>query len=428
MDSVSSGSPKAQPFSLLEQLGRYEDIPSYWEDLEFNYDEDITLGQIIQAIARCLEMESKAPTEEIDAIILDQLRAILTYESEELLELQAKKLQLLRAATKDHAYYNQKQIKVGMIEMRLRSGDLIVKAMCYRHPKIAFQPCPDNHDIDGKSFLPSAFQLAAEKRSEHILQIILDEVLATFEQEYISFFESKSQPQQTQQIICEPQKAAEENMVEVVELLLKNSASLPHDIESKVMGIIDILVGKNSGLLNQRTWKTVVTTPLPNFAHRLLKSRDSGYLTEAHAIFAAEKGTVSMWQMFPEQVRRASVSAQDFGLLRKLILSRRVDMAKAIFELDAAFIDASLEAEGYEILLQHLKGIKKGSAIEDLKGIYGTIRNLLICSMIRSRNLSVQDMRDILQRLESTSKLYHLPTCRLLQCTNGHLHILKVEG
>ncbi|KAL6836668.1 hypothetical protein J3E69DRAFT_361932 [Trichoderma sp. SZMC 28015] len=428
MDSVSSGSPKAQPFSLLEQLGRYEDIPSYWEDLEFNYDEDITLGQIIQAIARCLEMESKAPTEEIDAIILDQLRAILTYESEELLELQAKKLQLLRAATKDHAYYNQKQIKVGMIEMRLRSGGLIVKAMCYRHPKIAFQPCPDNHDIGGKSFLPSAFQLAAEKRSEHILQIILDEVLAAFEQEYISFFESKSQPQQTQQIICEAKKAAEENMVEVVELLLKNSASLPHDIESKVMSIIDILVGKNSALLNQRTWKTVVTTPLPNFAHRLLKSRDSGYLTEAHAIFAAEKGTVSMWQMFPEQVRRASVSAQDFGLLRKLILSRRVDMAKAIFELDAAFIDACLEAEGYEILLQHLKGIKKGSAIEDLKGIYGTIRNLLICSMIRSRNLSVQDMRDILQRLEMEAHETSLNFSQFKSDTNNGNFTNYVQG
>ncbi|PNP52252.1 hypothetical protein THARTR1_07461 [Trichoderma harzianum] len=75
-------------------------------------------------------------------------------------------------------------------------------------------------------------------------------------------------------------------------------------------------------------------------------------------------------------------------------------MAKAIFELDAAFIDASIEAEGYETLLQHLKNVEKSPAVENMNGIFRTIRDLLVGSMIRSRNLGVQDMRDILRRLE----------------------------
>ncbi|KAL5085258.1 hypothetical protein Trisim1_010700 [Trichoderma cf. simile WF8] len=261
-----------------------------------------------------------------------------------------------------------------------------------------------------------------------MLQIILDELMDSFEHYWISLSVSKSLPQQPQQIIYDGKRAAEENMVEIIELLLNTSASLPHDVESKIMGIVDMMVGKNPGLLKERTWKIIVTTPLPNFYRRLLESRDSSFLTEGYATFVAEKGTVSMWQMFPERVRRASISAQDFGLLRKIISSKKVDMAKAIFERDAAFIDASIEAEGYEILLQHLKDIKKGSAAENTNGIFGTIRDLLVGSMIRSRNLGIQDMRDILRRLEMEAHDTSLNLSQFKSDTNNGNFTNYVQG
>lgn len=416
MDSVNAGHSEPHSLPLLKLIGKgnHTSVAQFWEESTFPWDANRVYYRMCRGLESYREQNLKTAEDMLKVTALHQLREILVYESERL-PLKDEKTQLLNAAVRDFEENYDQITKHQDTEERLQHADWIMKAMCYHHPKLAFERCPNPRNGSQNSYLPSAFQFAVTTKSIYILQIILDELVASFERDNLTYSEHQPQSNQPQQVICDTKKAADENMVEIVELLLKNSASLPHDIEYKVMGIIDMMVGKNSGLLNERTWKIVVTTPLPNFAHRLLESRDSGYLTEAHATFAAEKGTASMWQMFPEQVRRASVSAQDFGLLRKLILSRRVDMAKAIFELDAAFIDASIEAEGYEILLQHLKGIKKGSAIKDLNGIYGTIRNLLICSMIRSRNLGFQDMRDILQRLESMSKLYHLPTCRLLQ-------------
>ncbi|KAL7963032.1 peptidase S8/S53 domain-containing protein [Trichoderma compactum] len=359
MGPTNAGPSETQPPTLINLIGKgkHKDIQAFWETSTVVWDAD----RVYEAVQ------------------------ILEYDSNEL-RLKAKKVQLLNKVARDFEDNSQKPIKTSDTQDRLEHAIWIMKAMCHRHPKIAFEQCLNHRSSDLDDFLPSAFQFAVMAKSEYI-----------FEHYWISFSKPTSLPQQPQQIICNGKKAAEENMVQIVELLLSNSASLPHDVESKVMDIIDIMVGKTPSLLNERTWKDVVTTPLPNFARRLPELRDLSFLTEAHATFVAEEGTVSMWQMFPEQIRRASISAQDFGLLRTTISSKKVDMAKAIFELDATFIDASIEAEGYEYLLQHPKGIKKGSVVEDLKGIFRTIRDLLVGSMI----LGVQDMRDILRRLET---------------------------
>lgn len=420
MDSVNAGSPKAQPFSLLEQLGGYEDIPSYWEDLEFNYDEDITLQEIISAVVRCLDMESKTPTEEIDAIILDQLRAILTYESEESPELQAKKIQLLQAATKDHAYYNQKQIKVKMIEMRLRSGGLIVKAMCYRHPKIAFQPCPDNHDIGGKSFLPSAFQLAAESRSEYILQIILDELLVTFEHDNNAYSESKSPVQQPQEIIRDGE-TAEKNMAEVVELLLNTFASLPLDVSAKVMDIIKIMVGRNPSLLNEKTWEIAVKTPSPEFVRLLLESNESKFLTEAHALFVVEKGTAQMWDMFPEKSRRSFLSKKNCNFLHIAVSLGKVDMVEVLLKLEPTLIEiiaGEAGRESHEYPIQYLKKLEENPKVDEDGKAYKAIRDLLVHAMIRSQNFGLQKIREILKDSNGmlTTKFPFYPGANSSQC------------
>lgn len=410
MDLVDTDRSEAR-LSLLQQLGdgEYDEIGPFWYDLLLEWDGgEHPYDAIRKGVEKYQAHTSKTAAEETEAILLGQLREVLAYDHEKL-QLKSKKIEVLYAIIQDFKMHHRKATKSRITRKRLENACSIVRAMCQCYPRMAFEPCPDSRKRG--SFLQSAFQFAVASNSEDMLQIMLDELMDSFGTDGIIDSESKSQPQQPQQIICHAKETVEEN-IKFVELLINISASLPHDIESKVMDIIDKMVGKNTSLLNKRTWEIIVTTPLPNFALRLLKSRNSVFLTEEHATFVAEKGTVSMWQMFPEQVRRASISAQDFGLLRKIISSRKVDMAKTIFELDAAFIDASIEAEGYEILLQHLKDIKKDSAVENTNGIVGTIRDLLVGSMIRSRNLGVQDMRDILRRLESTSKLRRLPTCR----------------
>ncbi|KAL6698003.1 hypothetical protein J3F84DRAFT_406347 [Trichoderma pleuroticola] len=429
MDSPNTGPWETKLPALINLIGKgkHKDAQAFWEASTIVWDTDRVYEAICGGLENYWDPTSDTFASEFEVAILDQLSEILAYDSNEL-RLKAKKVQLLNKVARDFEDNSQKPIKTSDTEDRLQYATWIMKAMCHRHPNIAFEKCPNHRSADPNPFLPSAFQFAVVSKSEHILQIIFDELLATFRHSRISFSESKSQPQQAQQIICDAKKATEENTLEIVELLLNNSASLPRDIESKVMGIIDTMVGKHPGLLNARTWRIVVTTPLPNFARRLLESRDSIFLTEAHATFVAEKGTVSMWQMFPEQVRRASISAQDFGLLRKIISSKKVDMAKAIFELDAAFIDDSIEAEGYEILLQHLKGIKKGSAVEDLNGIFRTIRDLLVGSMIRSRNLGVQDMRDILRRLKMEAHDISLNFSRFKSDTNNGNFTNYVQG
>ncbi|KAL6795510.1 hypothetical protein J3E68DRAFT_404485 [Trichoderma sp. SZMC 28012] len=412
MGSISADKSKPQS-PLLKELGdEYDSIGLYWEHLDADWDTQDVYREIRTAIKKCEDTLSKtSPTKGGDATLEDQLKEILKYEDKKL-RLDYKKILLLNAAIKYYEKNSKKKKMSPNNEKLLKITGMIVEVMCHVYPKIAFEPCPDDGNTEESTVHPSAFQFAVTSNSEHILEIILDSLL----DDSIAHSESEIAQHQAQAANGDGkiahQVATEKDTTEIVKLLFKPLASptpLQSEVRNKVMHIFKNMVSKNESLLNESTWEIAVTTPSPDLVEYLLKLENSMFLTENHARFVVEKGTASMWDMFPVSSRLQFISKPNCSLLHKAVSLGKADMVKTLLQLQPAQVEINIGELGYEFPLQHLKILNDNPTKS--KKDYGEIRDLLCHAMIRSRNLGIQDIRKILRdsEVEAHEMCFQLP-------------------
>ncbi|QYS93800.1 hypothetical protein H0G86_001168 [Trichoderma simmonsii] len=415
MGSVNVNRSKPQPSPLLKELGDgdYEDIESFWESSILDWDANYICDDICRGVKKCEEYDRMLAARGVEATVQDQLKELLGHDSTKL-QLEPKKIQLLTEAMLGFLKMDKMPKKSKLVVKRMDISIRIVETICQLQPEIAFKPCPGEDYYTGKSIeLQSAFQCALASKSEPLLGIINNKLLDSLKHDSETYFTQEAQKSQSREIDGDgetmSQVAAGKNPSDLLKLIFETSTLLPQAVRDEAMKVFKLIVNKNISLLNESIWEAAVTTPSPEMVqYLLLEIEDAMFLTGKNAAFVIENGTAPMWNMFPEEIRRAVISSPDFSLLRKIVSSGKADMVKAIIELEPSFIDVIVKQEGYEMLLQLLKDFNKGSAIEDKNDTYGIVRDLLVSSMIRDRNLSIQDIRDILQRskMEGQSHIY----------------------
>lgn len=437
MSLVNAGHSEIQPPPLLKLIGKgnHTTVAQLWAELTLPWNAKRAYEKFCRGIERYREQypklaadESEAKrAEDMETTALHQLREILVYSSEKL-PLKNEKTQLLDSAVRDFEGNYDPTIKDHDTEERLHQANWIMKAICYHHPKIAFERCPNSRSGNQNNFLPSAFHFAVSTKSEHILQVILDELMASFERDNITYSEHQSQANQPQEVDCNDKTAVEKNMMEVLELVLMSFASLPQGIQIKVTNILKIMVSKNTSLLNESTWKTAVTTLSPDLVRCLFESGDSMFLTEAHAAFVVEKGTAQIWNTFPENSRRKFISKPNCTFLHKAISLGKVDMVEELLKLEPTLIERYVSEDGYEYPSQHLKKLKENTSLDEKGKAYEAIRDLLVHAMIRSHNLGLQNIRDILEKSDGMWTMSPPPFPPISSLTNKWVLIYTVEG
>ncbi|OPB38162.1 hypothetical protein A0O28_0012660 [Trichoderma guizhouense] len=408
MDAVNAGHSEIQPPSLLKLISNdeHQDIGTYWEALINVWEADRTYDIIREGIG-IYERTSKTAAEAagFETALSAQLRDILTYESEKT-RTQTHRIQLLYEVTRDFVKNDNKIQKFVPTLKRLEHAGLIIKAICYRHPKIAFEPSLDS---SGNSFHSSAFQFAVTSKSEYMLQIILNELMDSFEDDNSANSKLNPQAHQSQDVDCGSKIAAEQDMRDFLKLLLNTSTSLQPDVVAKVMDILKMMVSKNSSLIDEKTWEIAVTTPAPDFVHLLLEPEDSKFLTGAHAAFVVEKGTARMWNMFPEKSRRDFISEPNCNFLHKAVSLGKVDMVEALLELEPTLIELTVEEKEYQYPIQHLKKLRETPNADEKSEEYNAIRDLLVHAMIRSQNFGLQKIRETLKNSNAKEMSVHFP-------------------
>ncbi|KAK4081591.1 uncharacterized protein Triagg1_2332 [Trichoderma aggressivum f. europaeum] len=402
MSLVNASQSEIQPPPLLKMISKdgHRGIGPYWEALISDWEADRTYDIIREGIERYEKRAPETAAEESKAAVFSQLRDILTFESETI-RTQTQRIQLLYEVTRDFVKNDSKAKKSLPTVKRLEHAGLIIKAICYRHPKIAFEPSLDGN---GNFYHPSAFQFAVTSKSDYMLQIVLDELMDSFENDISANSKINPQGPQSQDVNCESKMAAENDMRDFLELLLNTSTSLQPDVVARVMDILKMMVSKNSSLIDEKTWEIAVTTPAPDFVRLLLESKDSKFLTKAHAAFVIEKGTAGMWNMFPEKSRREFISDPDCSFLHKAVSLGKVDMVEALLELEPTLIEITVQEAGYEYPIQHLKKLGETPNADGKGEEYNAIRDLLVHAMIRSQNFGLQKIRETLKNSNVEAK------------------------
>ncbi|UKZ73679.1 hypothetical protein TrVFT333_001329 [Trichoderma virens FT-333] len=248
------------------------------------------------------------------------------------------------------------------------------------------------------------------------MEVILHVLLANFEGDHFPYFETEASGHQTQEVhwnnkitFC---VVGERNTMEVRQLLLETLTPLPQDGRDMLLNAVKKIVEDNKNpILYEPIWEIAVIASWPEVVRHLLDVNAPMLLTETHAAFVIEKGAVAMWNMFPELLRHTVVSEPDANLLRQIVSSGKLDMVEEAFKLGPALMEFVGEKEGREILLLHLRRLKKDSAMKDKYELYEAIRSLLVGGMVQNHNLEMQDIREILMRseVEAYEMSFHLP-------------------
>lgn len=410
MSSAIINGPTAQPFPLLGQLvdEEVQSVKTFWEQaVKEQTAEDDLLKKLRDALKVCLKYQGKNREDESKAAarsphtttLQGQLEDVLAYD-DKVLRLEHKKTLLLKEAVE---LYNKRKWEQQELENKSRTIEksnvcMIIKALCHLDPKRAFKP----YTLEGSKKSPeiSAFQYAAESGAQGIIDIMLNELQLSVQNEEVetSTITSTGYPsQEFQRETVLP--TIEKNTTEVVEVLLKTFAKLSEVALMKAMSIFKLMIERNPDLLSERIWETAVTTLSPQVVSYLLEMKDSKFCTKSHALFVVQNGTAMMWNKFPAEARRKFLSETESGLLHEAVKCGKVDIVGEILKQDPTQIEATL-TEKYP--LECLQGLKD-SNIEDRETRYKEIRNLLVHAMIRSQSLGIQAIRDILRSSKGVS-------------------------
>ncbi|KAL6867029.1 hypothetical protein J3F83DRAFT_761514 [Trichoderma novae-zelandiae] len=367
-------------------------------------DEEDLLGDLRRTLEKCARGEgdqakASGAAKGAGTSLQNELECLLAYDDRKW-RLGPKKIQLLNAAVD---FYKGRKKKKGSKSntAALDTTCMIIRALCSNNPRMAFEQCPgdDSHEYEtGKSNKAPAFESAAESGYKELTEIMLDALLRSFQSEGAADPDTTSpgHPAQERQRETTP-PTKEENTREVMELLLKCFAKLKEDDDN--------LKQKAMTLLDEKTWTTAVTTPSPDVVDYLLKMEDSKFWTSSHALFIVENGTALMWKMFPERSRRQFLSTEECGFLHKAVELGKLDMVEEILKQMPAQIEATWKQQDPLQYLQKLKG----SNLKDKDACYNRIRDLLVHAMIRSQNLGIQLIRDILRLSKADEMSFNFP-------------------
>ncbi|KAL7915820.1 hypothetical protein GGI35DRAFT_7426 [Trichoderma velutinum] len=209
--------------------------------------------------------------------------------------------------------------------------------------------------------------------------------------------------------------------------LLEALTSLPQDGRDITLNMLKKFLEDNKNpTLYEPLWEIAVIVSWPEAVRYLLDANSTMLLTEIHAAFVIEKGTVAMWNMFPESLRHMVVSAPYTNLVRQIISCGKLDMLETISDFGPALMDFIGEEEGYELILRHLEELKTDTTMKDKYKLYETIRGLLVGGMIGNRNLEMQDIRVILKRSEGVF-LYNLHKLFSHSANEGLILVVEVH-
>ncbi|KAL7950024.1 hypothetical protein V8C42DRAFT_309254 [Trichoderma barbatum] len=409
----SANPSKAHSSSLLKyiQWGQYETIGALWESWASHWKKNFVYYNVLESIEKCQRYNGMARGPANTAAVLEQLREILKHETNEL-RFKSMKIDLFGLAFQE--LRNLKESKHH--SERKEIAWMLVGTICQLYPKTPFES-PSSNGTQEHGEILSVFQYTAISKSEKLLDIILDGILAGFEGDSVTYLGTEAPKFQASKTNgtgngkTPSRMAKEKNSVEVGQLLYEALTSLPQGVRDKVANKIKGIVEKKTNLLNEAIWEIAVIAVLTEVVYYLFVAKSERFSTEAHAAFVINKGTVAIWNMLPEHIRRSVVSAPDVHLLRKMVSPGKADMLEAILKLEPALMDSIVDEKDYEILLQHVGELKNSSVSEGENAFYEAIRGLFVCSMIRNQNLGIQDIRDILERskVEAYEMSFHFP-------------------
>ncbi|KAF1961328.1 hypothetical protein CC80DRAFT_589716 [Byssothecium circinans] len=319
---------------------------------------------------------------------------------------------------------NQRSLATSGPDSRTRAPYRIIHALCRVEPKIAFE----SHGSEDP-----AFHVAAQAGFTQLLDIMVRELESSLEVEATQgkgfnltekALESLSRKSNGSTAL---RKAAESRHLEVLELLSKKFPQLvdidslcstikgaspkeDENTQSTSLGAFRILARVKGILSEEETaddaevWEQAVTVNSTSVLELLLDLKSKKKFAKyERADFVIEKGSVNMWNLFNFDLQRTFINDARCDFLHKAVYHRKQDLVGAILSVFPGQAEANRgTAEKPDYPLQQLRAKDNGngndkSDDETKNPTFTAIRNQLLCTMIRSRNLGIQDIRKILE-------------------------------